>query len=178
MDDSGAFHAWAAAPIARRWPHARVEKIVALRGDLSTRRFWRVAIATHQNAPATAILVDLGPDDLPRYIRVLDLLPSPVTEPPWINVHRFLESICAPVAALYDADPAQRAMLVEDVGELSLLDEVRRPGADVADLFRLAATELIRLHVDGTAQIDSRCIAHEISYTGRLFEWELKEFPQ
>ncbi|MFZ2060793.1 MAG: phosphotransferase, partial [Candidatus Binatus sp.] len=129
-------------------------------------------------APPTAILVDLGPDDLPRYVRVLNLLPSPITEPPWINVHRFLESIGSPVPALYGADPARRAMLVEDVGQLSLLDAVRRPGADAADLFRLAASELLRIHVDGTARIDSRCVAHEISYTGRLFEWELKEFGE
>ena len=132
--------AWAATAIAQRWPRARLDQIAALRGDLSTRRFWRVAIATRQNdAPATAILVDLGPDDLPRYVRVLNLLPSPITEPPWINLHRFLESIAAPVPALYAADPARRAMLVEDVGQLSLLDAVRRPGADAADLFRLAA---------------------------------------
>src|SRR6202451_582437 len=144
MDDSGAFQAWADAAIARRWPRARLAEIAALRGDLATRRFWRVAIATHQqpDAPATAILVDLGPDDLPRSVRVLDLLPSPITEPPWLNVHRFLDSIGTPVPALYDADPVRRAMLVEDVGETSLLDSVRRPGADAADLFRLAATEL------------------------------------
>ena len=128
--------------------------------------------------PASAILVDLGPDDLPRYVRVLNLLPSPIAEPPWINVHRFLESIGAPVPALYDADPARRAMLVEDVGELSLLDAVRRPGADAADLFRLAAAELIRMHVDGTARIDARCVAREIAYSGRLFEWEMKEFAE
>src|ERR1700691_6264906 len=81
MDDSGALQAWADATIARRWPRARLAEIAALRGDLSTRRFWRVAIATHQqpDAPATAILVDLGPDDLPRYVRVLDLLPSPIS---------------------------------------------------------------------------------------------------
>src|SRR3984957_4663321 len=181
MDDSGAFQVWAAEAIARRWPRARLDHIAALRGDLSTRRFWRVAIASRHeepSAPATAILVDLGPDDLPRYVRVLNLLPSPLTEPPWINVHRFLTSIGAPVAALYDAAPVRRAMLVEDVGETSLLEAVRRPGADVADLFRLAASELIRLHVDGTAQIDSRCIAREIAYSGQLFEWELKEFAE
>ena len=180
MDDSGAFQAWAAEVIARRWPRARLDKITALRGDLSTRRFWRVSIDSHDasTAPASAILVDLGPDDLPRYVRVLNLLPSPVTEPPWINVHRFLDSIGAPVPTLYEADPARRAMLVEDVGEVSLLDAVRRPGADAADLFRLAAAELIRIHVDGTAQIDHRCVAREVSYTGRLFEWELKEFTE
>jgi N-acetylmuramate 1-kinase len=180
MDDGGAFQAWAAAAIARRWPRARLAEIAALRGDLSTRRFWRVAIATRHDtaAPATAILVDLGPDDLPRYVRALNLLQSAIAEPPWLGVHRFLESIGSPVPALYDADPARRAMLVEDVGELSLLDAVRRPGADTADLFRLAVTELIRIHVEGTARIDSRCIAHEIAYSGRLFEWELKEFAE
>ncbi len=183
MDDGGAFQAWAAEAIARRWPRARLDAIAALRGDLSTRRFWRVAIAPRQQgetaaAPATAILVDLGPDDLPRYVRVLNLLPSAVTEPPWINVHRLLQSIGSPVPALYDADPVRRAMLIEDVGKLSLLDAVRRPGADAADLFRLAAAELLRIHVEGTARIDYRCIAREIAYSGRLFEWELKEFNE
>ena len=180
MDDSGAFEAWAAEAVARRWPRARVAKIEALRGDLSTRRFWCVAIATPPEtaAPPTAILVDLGPDDLPRYVRVLNLLPTPITEPPWINLHRFLESIGAPVPSLYDADPEQRAMLVEDVGQLSLLDAVRLPGADTADLFRLAADELLRLHVDGTARIDHRCVASQIEYSGRLFEWEFKEFSE
>src|SRR5271166_293428 len=130
MDDSGAFHAWAARAIATRWPGARVDKVAALPGDLSTRRFWRVAIATlaETAAPPSAILVDLGPDDLPRYVRVLDLLPTPIVEPPWINVHRFLESIGA--------------------------------------------------HVDGTARIDHRCVASKIAYSGRLFEWELKEFAE
>ncbi len=128
--------------------------------------------------PSTAILVDLGPDDFPSYVRALNLLPRRRAEPPWIDVHRALESIGAPVPALYDADRARRALLVEDVGEVSLLDAVRAPGADAADLFRLAASELIRMHVDGTAQIDRRCVAREIAYNGPLFEWEMKEFAE
>ena len=187
MHDDGAFETWAAEAIARRWPGARLDKISALRGDLSTRRFWRVSIAQHKAsraprdkgvAPASAILVDLGPDDFPRYVRALGLLHVAYAKPPWIDVYRFLESIGAPVPALYDANPARRAMLVEDVGELSLLDAVRRPGADAADLFRLAAAELIRIHVDGTNRTSPRCIAREIAYTGRLFEWEFKEFAE
>jgi aminoglycoside/choline kinase family phosphotransferase len=181
------FETWAAKAVARRWPRARVEKIAALRGDLSTRRFWRVSIAQHNasiasrnetGTPSTAILVDLGPDDFPGYVRELNLLSRRRAEPPWIEVHRALEAIGAPVPALYDADRARRALLVEDVGEVSLLDAVRSPGADAADLFRLAASELIRLHVDGTGQIDRRCVAREIAYSGRLFEWEMKEFAE
>jgi aminoglycoside/choline kinase family phosphotransferase len=179
MNDCGTFATWAAEAVGRRWPSARIGKITALRGDLSTRRFWRVSISSDKSAaPQTAILVDLGPDDLPRYVRALNLLASPASEPPWISMHRFLESIGSPVPALFDADAAQRAMLVEDVGELSLLEAVRRPRADVADLFRLAAEELLRIHVEGTARIDHRCIASEIAYGGQLFEWELKEFKE
>jgi aminoglycoside/choline kinase family phosphotransferase len=187
VQHDGAFQTWATEAVARRWPRDRVDKIAALRGDLSTRRFWRVSIAQHKNSiashdetapPPTAILVDLGPDDFPRYVRVLNLLRRPRAEPPWIDVHRWLESIGTPVPALYDADLARRAMLVEDVGELSLLDAVRCPGADAADLFRLAASELIRLHVDGTGQIGRRCVAREIAYSGRLFEWEMTEFAE
>jgi hypothetical protein len=42
------FETWAAKSVARRWPRAHVDKIAALRGDLSTRRFWRVSIAQHE----------------------------------------------------------------------------------------------------------------------------------
>ncbi len=137
-----------------------------------------IASQDETGEPSTAILVDLGPDDFPSYVRALNLLPRRRAEPPWIDVHRALESIGAPVPALYDADRARRALLVEDVGEVSLLDAVRAPGADAADLFRLAASELIRMHVDGTAQIDRRCVAREIAYNGPLFEWEMKEFAE
>ena len=180
MNGDTGFEAWAAKAIASRWAGARVERISALKGDLSTRRFWRVWIASPQNdnAPATAIVVDLGPDDLPRYVRALNLLPHPPSEPPWINVHRFLSSLGAPVPALYASAPDERAMLVEDVGEVSLHSAALLPETDIGKLFRLATEELLRLHVDGSLQIDDRCIARTITYDGRLFEWEMKEFKE
>jgi aminoglycoside/choline kinase family phosphotransferase len=180
MNADKGFEAWAADAIARRWPNARIERIAALRGDLSTRRFWRVFITSPRDdrAPPTAILVDLGPDDLPRYVRALNLLRHPPAEPPWINLHRFLTSIGAPIPVLYEAAPKARAMLVEDVGEASLHDCALRPEANVADLFRLATEELLRLHVEGTSKIDDRCIARGIAYDERLFDWEMKEFRE
>jgi aminoglycoside/choline kinase family phosphotransferase len=180
MNGDTRFETWAAEAIARRWAGARIERIAALRGDLSTRRFWRVWIASRQEdcAPPTAIIVDLGPDDLPRYVRALNLLPGPPSEPPWINVHRFLSYVGAPIPALYSSAPERRAMLVEDVGEVSLHTAALRPDADAARLFRLATEELLRLHVEGTLKIDDRCIARGIAYDGRLFEWEMKEFKE
>jgi aminoglycoside/choline kinase family phosphotransferase len=93
-------------------------------------------------------------------------------------VHRFLNSLGAPVPAIYSSAPERRAMLVEDVGDASLHDAALRPNADVARLFRLATEELLRLHVEGSLQIDDRCIARAIAYDARLFDWELKEFKE
>jgi N-acetylmuramate 1-kinase len=180
MIGDSSFETWAAEAIARRWAGARIEKIVALKGDLSTRRFWRASITSPKetNAPSTAIVVDLGPDDLPRYVRALNLLPRPPAESLWINVHRFLSSLGAPIPAIYASAPDDRAMLVEDVGEVSLHSAALLPDADIARLFRLATEELLRLHVYGSLQIDDRCIALAIPYDGRLFEWEMKEFKE
>ncbi|MGC1677163.1 MAG: phosphotransferase [Candidatus Binataceae bacterium] len=169
--------AWARTEAARRWPGAEAALIDSLRGDASARRFWRLRFAPGAN-PSSAILVDLGPDDLPRYVRVLGLVREPVAEPPWINLHRFLTTLGAPVPALYAFDAAQRAILVEDVGEIALFDILRARGADSADLLRLAVENLFALHVDGTRQIDPRCIAAQIAYDQRLFRWEMSEFVE
>ncbi|MHB8383203.1 MAG: phosphotransferase [Candidatus Binataceae bacterium] len=167
--------AWARIAAARKWPAAAVARIDALRGDASTRRFWRVSFAPGATT-ASAILVDLGPEDLPRYVRVLGLIREPLSEPAWINLHRFLTALDVPVPALYAFDAPMRALLVEDVGEVALFDILRLRGADSADLLRLAVENLFRFHVDGTQQIDARCIAAQIGYDQRLFRWEMTEF--
>ena len=64
--------AWISRNIAQCWPAAAATAIVPLKGDASTRRFWRVAISharDRQAAPTSAIAIDLGPDDLPLYAR-------------------------------------------------------------------------------------------------------------
>lgn len=165
--------------MASQWRGAGALAIAPLKGDASTRRFWRVAIETSHplaNAPKTAIAVDLGPDDLPLYARVLKLAPEPPPEPPWINVHRFLLSIGAPVPALYGFDRDARMMLVEDVGDTPLF--AAASAGKTADLYRLAADELLRLHLEGMARLDPGCMAGRIAYDERLFRWELDQFAE
>ena len=134
---------------------------IALKGDASARRFWRVAIE-HQNGvtaihdgatPSSAIAIDLGPDDLPLYARALKLIPEPLVEPPWLNVHRFLESICAAVPEVFAIDTQTRMLLVEDVGELPLFEAALQGGA--GDLYRLAADELLVFHLEGTRLLET-----------------------
>ncbi len=165
--------------LARRWPGARAERIVALRGDASSRRFWRVFVESGDaTAPPTAIAVDLGPDDLPLYARALKLLPEPLSEPPWVNVHRFLASIGAAVPELYFAPPGTRLLLVEDVGDVALFEAAKQEPSRAGELYRLALDELTLFHAKGTQRPDPRCIAFRVAYDERLFAWEMEQFVE
>jgi N-acetylmuramate 1-kinase len=189
--ESSALTRWLDGALAGRWPGARASGVVMLKGDASNRRFWRVALdapplrggassatspASTTIAPASAIAIDLGPDDLPAYVRALNLVAVQPAEPPFVNVQRFLKSIGAAVPEIYFADPAHRMLLVEDVGETSLfqatLNGVVRPAA----LYRCAVDELLLIHVEGTRRLGPECIAASIAYGERLFRWEMEDF--
>jgi aminoglycoside/choline kinase family phosphotransferase len=173
MDDG--MREWCERTTKCAWPDAEIARIDPLRGDLSVRRFWRLHLAG-DGAPASAILIDLGPHDLPGYVRALNLVPKPPSEPPWLTVHRFLSSLGAPVPTVYSADHGHRLMLIEDVGDVSLVDAVRARPSDTADLFRLAVELLLLIHVEGTRALPGDLLPATIAYDGRLFRWEFKEF--
>lgn len=174
--DRGRIANWTHAAIEAKWRGASARQIVELRGDVSTRRFWRVDVGGSAHAPASAIVIDLGPEDLPLYARALGMYPRPLTEPPWINLHRFLSGLGAPVPALYQWSSKDRLLMVEDVGARSLFDAARANPSKAADLYRDAVRELMRLHIDGTARADRGCVAFEAAYDERLFAFEMRRF--
>ncbi len=169
---------WAERAVARRWPGVRLERWSALKGDASTRRFWRGFIDRGSNvaAPASVIAIDLGPDDLPLYVRALKLAPQPLTEPPFLSVRRLMDRIGVAVPALYAS--AERKLLVEDVGDLSLYEAVKADPTRTAELYRLAVEELLKLHRHRAAIPDRDCIAYSIAYDRRLFRWEMEQFVE
>jgi aminoglycoside/choline kinase family phosphotransferase len=179
--DANGIEQWLNGAIVR-WPEARVRAVTALKGDASARRFWRVTIgagaatsaAQDKQIPASAIAVDLGPDDLPAYARVLKLVREPLTEPPWINVQRFLKTIGSGVPEIYAADAASRMLLVEDVGSTPIFEAAER--GDAGDVYRLAIDELLLFHLEGTRRVGPECIASSVAYDERLFRYELEEF--
>lgn len=143
------------------------------------RRFWRVFIGgANSDAPQGAIAIDLGPDDLPLYARALNLVPQPLAEPPFLSVHRLMERIGAAVPELYAAAPAERKLMVEDVGDLSLYGAVKAKPARAAELYRLAMDELLKLHTYRAATPNDDCIVWSIAYDQRLFRWEMNRFVE
>jgi len=174
---------WIQTAVAQRWPGTRPATIVALKGDASTRRFWRVALTAPKGrrdadvvVPVSAIGVDLGPDDLPLYARALQLVPEPLREPPWLTLQRYLHKIDVAVPELYTFDSDARMVLVEDVGEVALFDAASR--GDAADLYRLAADQLLRFHLEGTRRLPPDSMAARVAYDERLFRWELEQFAE
>jgi aminoglycoside/choline kinase family phosphotransferase len=169
---------WMRTAVSETWHGAMAREITALRGDVSTRRFWRIAISGSPDAPATAIVVDLGPEDLPLYARALKMYPQTLPEPPWINLHRFLLSLGAPVPALYQWSARDRTLLVEDIGSLSLFEAARSNPSKTADLYREAVRELMRFHIEGTASAHQQCFAFHVAYDEPLFAWEMRRFVE
>jgi N-acetylmuramate 1-kinase len=166
--------AWIVATVARLWPDAGPPAMTQLKGDASARRFWRVNLDAAGRAPKSAIAIDLGPDDLPLYARALELVAEPMSEPPWLNVHRFLTQIGAAVPQIYAADVTARMLLVEDIGSAPLF-EMSMHG-DGGHLYRFAVDELLIFHTIGTEKLGDYCIAAKIAYDRRLFGWELEQF--
>ena len=167
---------WAYQAIEEKWRDAHGTALVAIKGDVSSRRFWRVAIDGSSVAPSSAVVIDLGPEDLPLYARALKMYPRPLAEPPWINLHRFLTTLGAPIPALYRWSASDRLLMVEDVGSLSLFEAARSNRGKAADLYREAVRELMRFHIDGTASVNRECLAFQIAYDERLFAWEMPRF--
>ncbi len=157
-----------------------MERLLALKGDASMRQFWRAFVNHSPNAaiPDTTIAVDLGPDDLPLYARALNLVPEPVPEPPFVNVHRLMARIGVLVPALYAVASAERKLMVEDVGDVSLYAAVKAKPERTAELYRLALDELLKIHLGGTVQADRQCLAYSIAYDRRLFRWEMDQFVE
>jgi N-acetylmuramate 1-kinase len=171
---------WIGQAVAERWPGARSGAVAAIKGDASGRRFWRVTIdSPRREDPASAVAVDLGPEDLPLYARALGLVREPLSEPPFVNVHRLLKSIGAAVPELYYESRAERLLLVEDLGSLPLFEAALRASSEAAAaLYRAAVDQLLLIHCEGTRCADSRCLAFTIAYDRRLFRWELEQFVE
>ncbi len=159
----------------RRWPGVRLQQIVTLKADASARRFWRIFLEGG-DAPATAIAVDLGPEDLPLYARTLALVKEPLPEPPFISVQRLFASLGIAVPEIFLFVTSARLLLVEDVGEASLFDAALANPSRRAALYKLAIDELLLLHVRSTRARDRECLAWSINYDERLFLWELEQF--
>ncbi len=134
--------------------------IEALKGDASTRRFFRL------RPPA-------GPG------KILMLYPEAIVweGSPLAESYRHLERIGVPVAKIELALPEEGAILMEDLGDLTLQKALEAdPSLDRGRLYREAIDLIVLLQDRGTRELPPDSPAARAALDGEKFLWELEHF--
>ncbi len=146
-------------------------EILKLKGDASTRSYYRVAHST--GSPSSLIVMRLPADALKS-----DELGSgsAPTELPFLNVQRHLNALQIPVPQVLVADLARGVVLLEDLGDETF--EARllgSPRETWEGLYQSAISLMVDMHQKaGPASAD--CIAYTRSFDDALLRWELEHF--
>lgn len=139
-------------------------EVLALAGDASTRRYYRVR--TPPGAPLPTVVVMQYPDAVP-----------PGEELPFLNVHRYLGKAGVPVPSVYRSDPDARLLFLEDAGDTMLEDAVRQRGAGgCLSLYEQCIEILVRIQSEGTRALDGKAIPLRLSFDVAKFAWEIDFF--
>lgn len=161
--------------VRRRWPGADLAELVHLAGDFSARRYLRAHL-TGGAAPATIVVMVLAGSGLPFSSEELGLFPEPLVELPFLDVHRLLSAIGAPVPEIYVAAVEQGLLLIEDAGDTVLWDAVNAAPREAEALYRRAIDALLILHERGTGYRPATSIAFQQRLDERLLRWELEHY--
>lgn len=146
-------------------------KLDRLPGDASNRHYYRIASDGH-----TYILMRVM-DDTPAKVFEEKTDLKKVDELPFVNVHRFLESISMPVPKIHVWDKAKGLMVLEDWGDQMLEGVVKEGnGKRIRALYEQCIETMVRLQVQGTAKIDENCLAWHQRFNVALLVWEFDHF--
>ena len=151
-------HEEIAAFLAERRPQLRGAEVVALSGDASTRRYFRVR------------------GDGRSY--VLALYPEPFTpdELSYLNVRTLFDSYALPVPATVDVDGARGVVLQEDLGDLTLQETLKQASdAERDELYREAVDLVAQLQLRA-AQGAQKSGCFHIAFDIEKLSWELHYF--
>ncbi len=163
------------ALVGRRWQGADLAELVHLAGDFSARRYLRARL-DGGSAPATVVVMVLAGSGLPFSSEELGLFPEPPAELPFLDVHRLLNAIGAPVPEIYVAAVDHGLLLIEDAGDTVLWDAATAAPRDAEALYRRALDALLVLHERGTTHRPATSIAFQQRLDERLLRWELEHY--
>ncbi len=135
-------------------------RLVRLKGDASTRRFYRVS------PPGRAAMV------LMLYPEAFDWATSPLR-----GNHEHLESVGVPVPRIHRVDPERGIVLLEDLGDTTLQSALLSdPSRDRRALYREAIDIILLLQEKGTRQLPPEAVARSWALDEAKFLWELEHF--
>jgi aminoglycoside/choline kinase family phosphotransferase len=151
-------------------------RLTPLAGDASNRRYFRVT----RGEKRFVLMQMANPEDFKRSEEaVTGTVPAEVTggEPPFLNMQRYLRRAGCPVPDVRGVDLAHGLILLEDLGDVSLMAAIAEadPGA-VEALYAEAVDGLARLQRD--TPLDDECIAAHRTFAPELLAWEFDHFVE
>jgi aminoglycoside/choline kinase family phosphotransferase len=164
-----------APSFAKVFPRAGSEwSLTRLRGDASTRIYYRVDFAPGHALPS--LIVMRLPEDALRSDEGTSSAAPP--ELPFLNVHRFLSARGVRVPIVYASDVPRRVVLLEDLGDETFEARLKSAGsASKLDLYRSAVALLADMHARAAAP-DPHCLAFTRAFDEKLLRWELEHFVE
>jgi N-acetylmuramate 1-kinase len=158
-------------------PSASFVSLVALAGDASSRRYYRVQLKGLPQ-PQSAIVMELPAGSaLPLSSEELAIFKEGPAELPFLNLQRFLTAIGVNVPRLYGHWENEGLLLLEDLGDTPLWDRVQGvPESEVTTWYKKAIDQLLQLQLRGTRSRDDQCIAFQQRFDAKLYLWEFDHF--
>lgn len=146
--------------------HGTVKSIEELRGDASTRTYFRVTLEGKNgagNATTTMILMKYPAS------HVVD------GELAYLNVHRYLTAAGIPVPRVYLHIPEEEVLLLEDAGDTTLEDmvEERGFGREVTEIYEDAIDQVVAIQRRGSQCLDGRALPSKYSFDFDKLMWEM-----
>jgi len=150
--------------------------LTPLAGDASNRRYFRVT-----RDGGTFVLMQMAdPEGFKRSEEaVTGTVPTHLmeAEPPFLNMQRYLRKAGCPVPDVHGVDLAHGLILLEDLGDVSLMAAIAEAdGATVAGLYAAAVDGLVGLQRD--IHLDEECVASHRTFGPELLLWEFDHFVE
>ena len=151
-------------------------KLIALAGDASNPRYFRVALARVD--PHSVLLMQLAdPAGFKESEEAVSAATTPITELPFVSVLTHLAQAKVRVPRLYHYDHGAGLLYLEDFGDVTLAEACRDTvGSDKATLYRAAIDTLVRIHTAATSPANPSCVAFHRSFDVPLLMWEFDHF--
>lgn len=152
----------------------RLEKLA---GDASDRRYYRLFYELAKIEKRLVVMDILNVENICKSEEVT-LYHDDSGELPFINIHRFLNSIGSPVPDVLYFDRQKGLMLLQDIGDDSLLDLAENADESARrKLYKDAIDVLVQMQSKAESKkINSECLAFSQSFETSLLAWEFEHY--
>lgn len=155
-------------------------EITRLAGDASNRTYHRVSWKTKGSDRSLILMVMAAPEGFKASEEAVSGAPAQITELPFINIQRHLRACKVAVPEILFYDAARGWMLLEDLGDITLAQEVQEKAngdeAILKEYYPRAIDTLLTIQTEATAIPPAGCIAHDRAFDQALFVWEFDHF--